>query len=65
MTVCQTDPVLEAVGIPALLAAEVDEEVCGLGSILRGHVPANAEGVAGHLTDLDIMGGGKGCLHGC
>lgn len=61
MTLCSSFslsyPVFKAVGIPALLAAQVDEEVCGSGSILRGHVPCDAEGITGYLTYLDIAGG--------
>lgn len=55
----------EAVGVPALFAAQVDEEVRGPGGVLGGHVPHDAEGVAGHLTNLDIAGGGKGGVHFC
>lgn len=53
----------EAVGVPALFAAQVDEEVRGPGGVLGGHVPHDTEGVAGHLTNLDIAGGGKGGVH--
>lgn len=60
-----SDPVFEAVGVPALFAAQVDEEVRGPGSVLGGHVPHDAEGVAGHLTNLDIAGGGEGGIHFC
>lgn len=55
----------KAVGVPALLATQVNEEVCGSGSVLGGHVPHDAEGVAGHLTDLDIAGSGKRGVHFC
>lgn len=58
-------PVFKAVGVPALFAAQVDEEVCGSGSVLRGHVPHDAEGITGHLTYLDIAGGRKCCIHFC
>lgn len=60
-----TDPVFEAVGVPALLAAQVDEEVRGPGRVLGSHVPHDAEGVAGHLADLDVAGGGEGGVHFC
>lgn len=52
-----SDPVFEAVGVLALFAAQVDEEVCGAGSVLRGHVPHDAERVAGHLANLDVARG--------
>ena len=55
----------EAVGVFALLATQVDEEVCGPGRVLGAHVPRDAEGVAGHLADLDVVGGGEGRLHVC
>lgn len=60
-----SDPVFKAVGVPALFAAQVDEEVCGSGSVIGGHVPHDAEGVTGHLTYLDIAGGGKRGVHFC
>lgn len=60
-----SDPVFKAVGVPALFAAQVYEEMRGPGSVLRCHIPHDAEGVAGHLTDLDITGGGKRGLHVC
>lgn len=59
------DPVFKAVGIPALFAAQVDEEVRGSGGVLGGHVPHNAEGVAGHLANLDVARGGEGGFHFC
>lgn len=55
----------KAVWVPALLAAQVDEEVCGSGSVLWGHVPHDAEGVAGHLANLDIAWGGERGVHFC
>lgn len=58
-----SDPVLEAVGVPALFAAQVDEEVRGPGRVLGGHVPHDAEGVARHLANLDIAWGGEGGIH--
>lgn len=58
-----SDPVLEAVGVPALLAAQVDEEVSGPGRVLGGHVPHDAEGVTGHLANLDIAWCGEGRIH--
>lgn len=58
-------PVFEAVRIPALFATQVNEEVRSSRCVLWGHVPHNAEGVAGHLTDLDIAGCGKGGVHCC
>lgn len=60
-----SDPVFKAVGVPALFAAQVNEEVCGSGSVLWGHIPHYAEGVAGHLTNLDIARGGKRGVHFC
>ncbi len=60
-----SDPVFEAVGVPALFAAQVDEEVRGSGSVLGGHIPHDAEGVAGHLANLDIAGGGERGVHFC
>uniref|UniRef100_A0A3Q3EYQ8 Protein phosphatase 1 regulatory subunit 3C2, duplicate b n=1 Tax=Kryptolebias marmoratus TaxID=37003 RepID=A0A3Q3EYQ8_KRYMA len=61
-----SDPVFEAVGVPVLFAAQVNEEVRGPGGVLWGHVPHDAEGVAGHLTDLDVARHGKGGVHlGC
>lgn len=61
----QTDPVFEAVGIRARLAAQVYEVVRSPGGVLGCHVPHDAEGVTGHLTNLDIMGGGEGGVHVC
>lgn len=58
-----SDPVFEAVGVPALFAAQVNEVVCGSGAVLGGHVPHDAERVAGDLTNLDITGGGESCVH--
>lgn len=58
-------PVLKAVGVSALFATEVDEEVRGSGRVLRGHVPHDPERVAGHLTNLDVTGGGEGGFHFC
>lgn len=55
----------EAVGVPVLFAAEVDEEVCGPGTVLGGYVPHDAEGVTGHLTNLDIAGGCERSVHVC
>lgn len=55
----------EAVGIPAVFAAQVDEEVCGSGRVLWGHIPHDAEGVTGHLTNLDIARGGERGIHIC
>lgn len=60
-----SDPVFKAVGVPALLAAQVNEEVCGSGGVVGGHIPHDAEGVAGHLTNLDIAGGGERGVHFC
>lgn len=60
-----SDPVFKAVGVPALFAAQVNEEVCRSGGVLRSHVPHDAEGVAGHLTNLDVAGGGEGAVHFC
>lgn len=61
----QMYPVFEAVGVPALFAAQVNEEVCRPGTVLGGHVPHDAEGVAGHLTYLDVARGGEGSVHFC
>ncbi len=58
-------PVFKAVGVPALFAAQVNEEVRSSGSVLGGHVPHDAEGVAGHLTNLDVAGGGERGVHLC
>lgn len=55
----------EAVGIPALFAAQVDEEVRGPGGVLGRHVPHDAEGVTGHLTNLDVARGGERGVHFC
>lgn len=52
-------PVLKGVSFSAFFATEVDEEVRRSGGVLGGHVPHDPEGVAGHLTNLDIAGGGK------
>jgi len=60
-----SDPVFEAVGVPALFAAQVDEEVCCSGTVLGAHVPHDAEGVTGHITDLDVAGGGERGVHFC
>lgn len=56
-------PVFKAVGVPALLTAQVNEEVCGSGCVLRGHVPHDPEGVTRHFTNLDIAGGGERGVH--
>lgn len=58
-------PVFKAVGVRALLAAQVNEEVCGSGSVLGGHVPHDPERVTSHLANLDIAGGGQRGLHFC
>lgn len=58
-------PVLKAVGVSTCFATEVNEEVCGSGRVLGGHVPHDPERVAGHLTDLDVTGGGKRGFHFC
>lgn len=58
-----SDPVLEAVGVPALLAAQVDEEMRGPGRVLGRHVPHDAEGVARHLANLDVAWSGEGGIH--
>lgn len=55
----------EAVGIPAVFAAQVNEEVCGSGSVLWGHIPHYAEGITSHLTNLDIARGGERRIHIC
>lgn len=60
-----SDPVFEAVGIPALFAAQVNEEVRGSGSVLGGHIPHDAEGITGHLTNLDVARGGERGFHFC
>lgn len=64
-TLTLSDPVFKAVGVPALFAAQIDEEVSGSGCVLGGHVPHDAEGITGHLTNLDIAGGGEGGVHFC
>lgn len=58
-------PVLEEVLVSAFFATEVNEEVCGSGRVLMGHVPHDPERVAGHLTNLDITGGGERGFHFC
>lgn len=58
-----SDPVLETVGVPALLAAQVNKEVRGPGRVLGRHVPHDAERVARHLANLDVAWGGKGGIH--
>lgn len=60
-----SDPVFKAVGVPALFAAQVNEEVCRSGGVLRSHIPHDAEGVAGHLANLDVAGGGERGVHRC
>lgn len=60
-----SDPVFEAVGVPALFAAQVNEEVRGSGGVLGGHIPHDAEGIAGHLANLDVAGGGERGVHFC
>ena len=50
----------EAVVIPALLAAQVDEEVRGPGRVLGAHVPHDAERVTGHFAELNVAGGREG-----
>lgn len=64
-TFTMSHPVFKAVGVRALLAAQVNEEVCGSGSVLGGHVPHDPERVARHLANLDIAGGGQRGLHSC
>lgn len=60
-----SDPVFKAVGVPALFAAQIDEEVSSSGCVLGGHIPHDAEGITGHLTNLDIAGGGERGVHFC
>lgn len=60
-----SDPVFKAVGVLALFAAQVDEEVRGSGGVLWGHIPHDAEGVAGHLANLDVAGGRERGFHFC
>lgn len=63
--VAVSDPVFEAVGVPVLFAAQVDEEVRGSGSVLWGHIPHDTEGITGHLTDLNVAGSWKRGVHFC
>lgn len=58
-------PVFKEVLLSAFFATEVDEEVCGSGGVLGGHVPHDPERVAGHLANLDITGGGERGFHFC
>lgn len=51
--------------LSAFFATEVNEEVCGSGGVLGGHVPHDPERVAGHLANLDITGGGERGFHFC
>lgn len=55
----------KAVVVSAFFATQVNEEVCGLLSVFWGHVPHDAKGVAGHLTDLNIARSGKRGVHVC
>lgn len=55
----------EAVWVSTFFATEVDEEVRGSVGVLGDHVPHDPERVAGHLTDLDVAGGGERRFHSC
>lgn len=56
---------LEAVAVSVFFAAQVNKEVRGPLSVFRGHIPHDAEGVAGHLTDLNIARSGERGVHVC
>lgn len=58
-------PVFEAVRVPALFAAQVDEEMRRSGCVLWRHIPHDAEGITGHLTDLDVARSGERGVHFC
>lgn len=47
--------VLELVGVLVLLLVQVDEVVCDALLAACLHVPADLEGVAGDVTDLDVL----------
>lgn len=47
--------VLELVGVLVLLLVQVDEVVCDALLAARLHVPADLEGVAGYVADLDVL----------
>ena len=63
MSVEVTYSVFEAVGISVIFPTQVYEEMRCPGSVLGGHVPHDAEGIAGHLTDLDVARCTQTSLH--